>query len=93
MQAISNRPKPDGMHAVVVPDLGMPAVTITLSVWLVPLGARVESGERIVELLAGDATVDLAAPVGGILSDRRVAEDELVASGQVVAYICPTSKR
>lgn len=81
------------MQAVVVPDLGMPAVVITLSVWLVPQGARVKSGERIVELLAGDATVDLAAPVGGILSDRRVAEDEPVESGQVVAYIRRTSQR
>jgi pyruvate/2-oxoglutarate dehydrogenase complex dihydrolipoamide acyltransferase (E2) component len=70
-----------------VPDLGLPAVAISVSVWLLPLGARVLPGDRIVELLAGDATVDVAAPVGGVLAQRRVREDEQVVPGQVLALI------
>ena len=75
------------MHAVVVPDLGLPEVAIVVSVWLVPLGARVLPGDRVVELLAGDATVDLVAPVRGVFSQRHVLEDEQVVPGQVLGLI------
>jgi pyruvate/2-oxoglutarate dehydrogenase complex dihydrolipoamide acyltransferase (E2) component len=75
------------MHAVVVPDLGLPEVAIVVSVWLVPLGAHVLPGDRIVELLAGDATVDLAAPVSGVFLQRHVLEDEQVVPGQVLGLI------
>jgi pyruvate/2-oxoglutarate dehydrogenase complex dihydrolipoamide acyltransferase (E2) component len=72
---------------LVVPDLGMPAVGIVVSVWLVPLGASVKPGDRVVELLAGDATVDLVSPVNGVFWERHVPEDEPVVPGQVLGLI------
>jgi pyruvate/2-oxoglutarate dehydrogenase complex dihydrolipoamide acyltransferase (E2) component len=84
------------LEHLVVPDLGMPGIPIILTVWLVPLGAHVTEGDRVVELLAGDATVDVAAPLSGVLSERRVREDELVVTGQVLGSIrrlCPDEER
>jgi pyruvate/2-oxoglutarate dehydrogenase complex dihydrolipoamide acyltransferase (E2) component len=74
-------------YPIVVPDLEIPDVVVTLSVWLVPRGARVTCGDRVVELLAGDATVDLSAPVDGILDQTCAVEDDRLAPGQVVGLI------
>lgn len=65
----------------------MPAVAVVVSVWLVPLGARVMAGDRVVELLAGDATIDLVSPITGVFADRRVDEDEPVIPGQLLGLI------
>ena len=51
---------------------------MTLSSWLVPEGSAVEEGERIVEILAGGVTVDLAAPASGELVRILVEEDDAV---------------
>ncbi|MBM4092932.1 MAG: biotin attachment protein [Planctomycetes bacterium] len=72
---------------IAVPDLGLADVPMTLSVWLVPLGTQVIAGDRIVEILAGDVTVDLAAPMTGVLVDVLVREDDLVRPGQVLGLI------
>ncbi len=74
-------------RAILVPDLGMPGVPILVSVWLVPLGARVSAGDRLVELVAGDAVVDVAAPDCGVFCQRSVEVDEVVAVGQVLGAI------
>ncbi len=70
-----------------LPELGMDDQPITLSVWLVPRGARVTAGERIVEVLAGVATVDLPSPVDGRVVERLVDEDEPLRVGQTIATI------
>ena len=70
-----------------LPDLGLDDQPITLSGWLVPRGARVTAGERVAEILAGPATVDLPSPVDGVLIRRLVDEDEPIAVGQPLAVI------
>jgi len=70
-----------------LPDLGLDDQPITLSGWLVPRGARVAAGERVAEVLAGPATVDLPSPVDGVLIKRLVDEDEPLAVGQPLAVI------
>ena len=70
-----------------LPDLGLDDQPITLSAWLVSRGARVAAGERVAEVLAGPATVDLPSPVDGILVERLVDEDEPIAVGQPLAVI------
>lgn len=77
---------------LVVPDLGLPGGTITLSLWLVPEGAAVLEGDRVAELLCGAATVDLEAPVTGRLARQLVDEDDIVAPGTAVAEFEPTGK-
>lgn len=72
---------------VLVPDLGIDGVPMVLSSWLVPEGSAVEEGERIVEILAGGVTVDLAAPASGALVRILVDEDDAVMPGSVVGEI------
>ena len=72
---------------IVMPELDMPDVPATISVWLVRLGAKVTTGDRLVEVLAGDATIDLSAPITGIFIEKCFAEDELVQPGQVLGRV------
>jgi 2-oxoisovalerate dehydrogenase E2 component (dihydrolipoyl transacylase) len=68
-----------------VPELGLEAAPVWLSLWLVPEGARVTEGDRVAELLVDGATIDLEAPVSGRLVAQLVDEDEAVAVGAVLA--------
>jgi len=70
-----------------LPELGLGDQPITLCLWLVPRGARVAAGERVAEVLAGPATVDLPSPVDGVIIERLVDEDEPIAVGQPLAWI------
>ncbi len=74
-------------HKLIVPDLGLGGVDMTVSLWLVRPGREVSQADRVVEILAGDVTVDLPAPVSGVLTGVLVAEDEPVRVGQVLAEI------
>jgi pyruvate/2-oxoglutarate dehydrogenase complex dihydrolipoamide acyltransferase (E2) component len=74
-------------HFLRAPDLDLGEVPVVVSMWLTPLGAPLVEGDRVVELLAGDVTVDVSAPATGVLAERRVAEDEPVTSGQVLGVI------
>lgn len=70
---------------LVVPDLGIGGVSVIVSLWLVPQGAAVLAGDRVMELVAGGATIDLESPVDGRLVTQLADEDEQVTPGQVVA--------
>ncbi len=70
-----------------LPELDLDDQPITLSAWLVPRGARVHVGERVAEVFAGPATVDLPSPVDGVITQRLVDEDELISVGQPLAVI------
>ena len=74
-------------HQLRLPDLGLAGLPITVSCWLVPQGRRVVEGDRLVEILAGEVTVDLDAPATGTLVQRRVDEDQPVTVGQVLGVI------
>ncbi len=72
---------------LVLPDLGLAGVPIYASSWLVELGAEVTLGDRLLEVLAGSVTVDLPAPISGVLCQRLVEEDDELQVGQVLAVI------
>ena len=80
---------PKGAHprreSLAVPDCGMMGVPVRVSLWLVPEGADVLEGDRVVELLAGGATIDLESPVAGRLVAQLVDEDETVTPGTAIA--------
>ena len=78
---------PNSRHELVLPDLGLEGDAAVVSLWLVEPGSEVVEGERIVEILAGTATVDLSAPASGVLAETLVSEDEPVRTGQVLAVI------
>ncbi len=60
---------------------------LTLSVWLVPTGAKLVPGDRIVEILAGEAVLDLPAPATGVLVKKEVLEDDPVQPGQILGWL------
>ena len=70
-------------------DLDLPGVPIIASVWHAKVGQRVVDGDRLLEVTAGDVTVDLSAPASGILAEQCVRTDELLKVGQLLARIQP----
>ncbi len=70
-----------------LPDLDLPGVTLTATSWLADVGSRVVEGDRLVEISAGDVTVDLSAPASGVLARRCVGIDQPLKTGQVLAWI------
>lgn len=76
---------PVGRVPLTVPELGIGGVPVSVSLWLVPAGAVVLAGDRVLELVAGGTTIDLSAPVAGRLVAQHVEEDEPVAAGTLVA--------
>jgi pyruvate/2-oxoglutarate dehydrogenase complex dihydrolipoamide acyltransferase (E2) component len=71
--------------AVTLPDLGVPDATVSL--WFVETGDLVEEGERLLEILAGVATIDISAPVNGRLVLRCALPTDRVIPGQALGYI------
>ena len=72
-----------------LPDLDLPGVPMTVSVWHATVGQRVVEGDRLIEVSAGDVALDLPAPASGVLVDRCVKTDEPLTVGQVLARIHP----
>ncbi len=70
---------------LIVPDFGIQDMPLVVSLWLVPRGAAVMAGDRVVELLAGGVTIDLEAPVTGRLAIPHADEDEPVSVGMILA--------
>lgn len=74
-------------HPLVMPDLGLDDRELAVSLWLVEVGSEVTQGDRVVEIMAGEVTVDLAAPASGVLVEALVAEDDAVVVGDTLAFI------
>ena len=74
-------------HELILPDLGLNEQPIVAGLWLFEQGSRVEAGEHLLEVLAGSALVDLAAPAGGVLVERLVDEGDPLRPGQRLAVI------
>ncbi|MEX1039371.1 MAG: lipoyl domain-containing protein [Pirellulaceae bacterium] len=72
---------------ILLPDLGLPEISIRTSLWLVSLGAEVRKGDRLLEVLAGEVTFDIASPADGILSEQWVDENQPIEFGDAVGLI------
>jgi pyruvate/2-oxoglutarate dehydrogenase complex dihydrolipoamide acyltransferase (E2) component len=72
---------------IVIPDFALPETPLTVCGWLVAPGERVYEGDRVLEVLAGEVTIDLGSPAAGVLAEQLVTEDEPVTVGQVVGRI------
>lgn len=74
------------MHAeILLPELG--AAAVVLSVWFAEPGDSVYEGDRLVEVLAGEATFDVSAPATGRLTERWVLPDDPLRTGQVLGLL------
>jgi pyruvate/2-oxoglutarate dehydrogenase complex dihydrolipoamide acyltransferase (E2) component len=70
---------------ILLPELG--AEPVVLSVWFADPGDAVFQGDRLVEVLVGGATFDVAAPATGRLAERRALPDDRLAPGQVLGTV------
>jgi 2-oxoglutarate dehydrogenase E2 component (dihydrolipoamide succinyltransferase) len=75
---------------IVVPVLGESVTEATIAKWLKRPGDVVAVDEPVVELETEKATVELGAPVAGVLSDVLAAEGADVAVGAVIGRIAPS---
>ncbi|MDG2380500.1 MAG: hypothetical protein P8N76_02395 [Pirellulaceae bacterium] len=69
------------------PKLDLPRSKPTVNLWLVPLGARVLAGERIVEILADELTFDVSAPTEGRLVEKCIEEESEYEAGACLGLI------
>jgi pyruvate/2-oxoglutarate dehydrogenase complex dihydrolipoamide acyltransferase (E2) component len=72
-----------------LPDLDLPGVAVVASAWHASVGQKVVEGDRLVEVTAGDVTIDLSSPASGILAERCVTIDDPLQTGQLLARIRP----
>src|SRR5689334_9486983 len=70
---------------ILLPELG--TAPVVLSVWFAALGEVVFEGDRLVEVLAGGATFDVAAPATGRLAEKRALPDDPLQPGQVLGAV------
>ena len=76
------------LEAVILPDLGTgPDVPIVVSHWFAGRGEEVWEGNRLVEVLVGPATFDVAAPISGRLATILGWEDDWVTPGTVLGFV------
>jgi pyruvate/2-oxoglutarate dehydrogenase complex dihydrolipoamide acyltransferase (E2) component len=84
---------PNRYCRLVLPDLGMGDTIVRASAWLAALGDRVVAGDRLLEVVAGEAAVDLPAPATGRLAQQLVAEDDRLEVGQLLGRIAIEDSR
>jgi len=70
-----------------LPALDLPGAVVSACTWHASVGARVVEGDRLLEVVAGDVTVELAAPASGVLAERHAEIDQPLAEGQLLAVI------
>jgi pyruvate/2-oxoglutarate dehydrogenase complex dihydrolipoamide acyltransferase (E2) component len=75
------------MVEVRLTDLDLPAGAILASVWHVREGNAVVAGDCLLEILAGEVTIDVPAPITGILRKKKVAEDTAIETGQLLGIV------
>src|SRR5690606_24344659 len=75
---------------VKVPAAGESISEVIIGSWLKSVGDRVAADEPIVEVETDKATLEVPAPVAGVLTEQLYAPGDTVAVGAVVARIDET---
>ena len=70
-----------------LPDLDLPNVPAIAGAWNARVGQRVAEGERLIEVVAGDVAIELAAPASGVLVEQCVKQNQTLELNQVLARI------
>ncbi|MBZ6140488.1 2-oxoglutarate dehydrogenase, E2 component, dihydrolipoamide succinyltransferase [Streptomyces olivaceus] len=73
--------------SVTLPALGESVTEGTVTRWLKAEGERVEADEPLLEVSTDKVDTEIPAPVSGVLSSIKVAEDETVEVGAELALI------
>ena len=74
-------------HELILPYLGLEDQPMKAGLWLVEAGRHVSAGDPLLEVVAGSALIDLAAPASGVLVETLVDEDAPLEAGQRLAVI------
>lgn len=81
---------------VIVPNLGDSILEVTISDWRIGIGDAIALDGNVVEVESDKATVDIPAPVGGVLTQILKQPGESAKVGEVIGYIdesaAPTPK-
>lgn len=85
-EAESKRSGPDGAP-LVMPDLGLGEIPLRVSQWLTRIGQETIEGDRLLEIVAGEVSIDLPAPRSGTLLRRLVEVDQPIRPGQLLGTI------
>lgn len=75
------------MTDVVVPNLGESVTEAIVAAWLKQPGEQVAVDEPLVELETDKATVEVGAPIAGVIGEVLVPEGETVEVGTVLAKV------
>lgn len=73
--------------ALVLPDLGLGALPVTVSQWLVRRDGAVVEGDRVLEVLADSVSIDISAPASGRLVQQCVGPDDELRTGQTLGMM------
>ena len=78
---------------IIVPTLGESIVEATVSKWLKNEGEYVEVDEPVVELETDKVTLEVPAPISGLIGSIIAAEGETVEVGQNIGTLDPNGKK
>ena len=78
---------------IIVPTLGESIVEATVSKWLKNAGEYVEVDEPVVELETDKVTLEVPAPISGVIGSIIAAEGETVEVGQNIGALDPSGKK
>jgi 2-oxoisovalerate dehydrogenase E2 component (dihydrolipoyl transacylase) len=70
-----------------LPDIGEGIAEAELVNWHVKVGDRVEDGTMIADVMTDKATVEIEAPVAGVITERKGEAGDTVAIGSVLLVI------
>jgi pyruvate dehydrogenase E2 component (dihydrolipoamide acetyltransferase) len=70
-----------------LPELGLDAAAPAAGAWRFACGALVVEGDPLLEVVAGAVTVEVPAPVTGVLVRTLVSPGAQLRTGQPVALI------
>ncbi|MBM7789626.1 dihydrolipoamide acetyltransferase family protein [Tenggerimyces flavus] len=77
-------------YEVVMPAMEMDQESATLLQWLRSVGSEVAEGDPLMEIETDKVTVEIEAPVSGVLDSVSAQAGDVVPVGRVVATIRPT---
>lgn len=78
------------MIEIPVPELGLASTSpLAVSCWLAAVGDAVVEGDRLVELVSNEITVDVPSPASGRLSKIAIGRNKKVRVGDVLGHIEP----
>ena len=76
-------------HEIKVPPLGESIVEATLASWHKKVGDKVAQDDCVFELETDKVTLEITAPVAGVIAEQVVAAGETVRVGDVIARLTP----